>query len=111
MVTRFLHQAPYWTAMRCRILFWQMVDDRVVLDAIMSGDQPPGADWDTLRGTPFTIVVAVPSRQWLDVAREVLDRWVEVGTEIELRRTRAWEQGSQVLVWEPEGSLLVTLAA
>ena len=111
MVTRFLHQAPYWTAMRCRLLSWEMVGDQMVLDAIMSGDQPAGADWDTPAGTPFTIVVAVSSRQWVDVAREVLDRWAEEGTEIELRRTRAWEQGSQVLVWGPEGSLLVTLAA
>lgn len=111
MVTRFLQQAPHWTAMRCRLLFWQMVGDQVILDAIMSEDQPPGADWDPPTGTPFTIVVAVPSRQWVDVASEVLDRWVEEETEIELRRTRAWEQGSQVLIWGPEGSLLVTLAA
>ena len=109
MVTRFLQQDPHWTALRCRLLFWRALPGEVVLDAVMSDDQPPGADWDTPAGTPFTVVVAVPSEAWLAAAGEALDRWADEGREIELRRTRAWEEDSKVLVWTPDASLLVTL--
>ena len=111
MVTEFLQQAPHWTAMRCRPLFWAAVGEQVIIDAVMSSDQPDGAEWDTPAGTPFTVVISVTSAQWLGRNRGVLDRWANDGREVEIRRTRAWEDGSQVLVWGPDASLLVTLAA
>lgn len=111
MVAEILKQDPYWTAMRCRVLFCEPREDTIVLDAIMSEDQPDNAAWKTSPGSPFSAVVAVPSRGWLVAVRATLDTWVAEQREVELRRTRAWEDGSQVLLWEPDSSLLVTLTA
>lgn len=111
MVTKFLQQAPYWTAMRCRMVFWESFANLVSIDAVMSGDQPEGADWDIGAGSPFTILIEAPSEQWIESNRAILDRWADEGLGIEVRRTRAWEEGSQVVVWSPDTSLLVTLAS
>ena len=111
MVAEILRRAPYWTAMRCRLLFWEVLDGELLLDAVVSADQPDNADWDTSPGCPVTAVITPPSQRWLASARATLDRWVANGSEIELRRTRAWEGGSQVLLWDPHSSLLVTLSA
>ena len=111
MVTEFLQQAPDWTALRCRLLFGQATPGEVTLDVVMSADQPDGADWDTPPGSPFTVVLSVPSKRWLAGAVKVLGGWAREGCEIELRRTRAWEEGSQVLIWGPGATLLVTLVA
>ena len=97
--------------MRFRLLFWEVLDGDLVLDAVVSADQPDNADWDTSPGCPVTAVITPPSQRWLAAARVTLERWVADDREIELRRTRAWEHGSQVLLWDPHRSLLVTLAA
>jgi hypothetical protein len=111
VVTEYLRQAPHWTALRCRMLFLEQRGDRLAVDAVMSPEQPDNSDWDAPAGTPFTVVVGVPSQRWLVEAAEILGRWVAEGLEIELRRTRAWEQASQVLAWADDASLLLTLLA
>lgn len=111
MVTDFLQHAPYWTAVRCRLVSWQAREHELILDAIMSAWQPDCSDWDMPAGSPFAVIVAVPSERWAGSAQRVIDRWVDEGHEIEIRRTRAWEVASQVVLWGPDTSLLVTLDA
>lgn len=110
MVTEILQRTPYWTAVRCRVLFWQEGDGGIVLDAVLSATQPDCYDWDLRGGSPIALTVAVPSQPLVATARSVIGRWAETGDEIEIRRTRAWETASQVLLCGPGASLLVSLA-
>ena len=110
MVTEILQRTPYWTAVRCRVLFWHEGPRWMMLDAVLSDTQPDCFEWDLRGGSPIALGLAVPSQPWLTTARSVIGRWAEAGDEIEIRRTRAWETASQVLLCGPGASLLVSLA-